>query len=322
MEHNHQTQKQSEEYKEEPQDHNVRSSNYMLATSIVVAALIIGLALIYKAGNDSVSPKDSQSSSASQTAQPTSALEEEVLPARGVTLPVRWGNLGAQMVKTGIIDPQKMEALYVDRGGFTDEMRQILADRGNTPLVMTSANAGYLLNLLWGLGLGTKNDILDKGPMMDPQYGGAGRFASTGGWTLANGDAMTHYSKHALLTLTPGQQALVERVSKNIYRPCCGNATYFPDCNHGMAMLGLLELMASQGVGESEMYKIALAVNSYWFPDTYLTIAKYLGSQGTPWDQADPKQVLGAAFSSAQGYRQILSKVEPVAPKGGSGCGT
>ena len=40
-------------------------------------------------------------------------------------------------------------------------------------------------------------------------------------------------------------------------------------------MLGLLELMASQGLSEEEMYKYALIVNSYWFPDTYLAIAKY-----------------------------------------------
>jgi len=47
-----------------------------------------------------------------------------------------------------------------------------------------------------------------------------------------------------------------------------------------MAMLGLLELMAAQGVGEEEMYKAALAVNSYWFPDTYLTIAEYMQNKG------------------------------------------
>ena len=59
---------------------------------------------------------------------------------------------------------------------------------------------------------------------------------------------MNHYSMHRFIVLTPEQQALVEKVSKGIYRPCCGNSVYFPDCNHGMAMLGLLELMASQGV--------------------------------------------------------------------------
>ena len=39
---------------------------------------------------------------------------------------------------------------------------------------------------------------------------------------------------------------IVEEIAGNIYRPCCGNSTAFPDCNHGMAMLGLIELMVSQ----------------------------------------------------------------------------
>ena len=65
---------------------------------------------------------------------------------------------------------------------------------------------------------------------------------------MAKGDAMEHYSKHALIALTAEEQDLVNRVSLNIYRPCCNNPTYFPDCNHGMAMLGLLELMAAQGL--------------------------------------------------------------------------
>ena len=86
-------------------------------------------------------------------------------------------------------------------------------------------------------------------------------------------------------------------------------------------MLGLLELMASQGVSEAEMYKTALKMNSYWFPDTYLTIAKYLASKGIAWEQADAKGVLSSEFSSAGGYRQVLSQVEPVQQQGGGGCG-
>src|SRR3989344_1353776 len=97
--------------------------------------------------------------------------------------------------------------------------------------------AGYLLNLLWAFGLANKNPILeDASEMMNPGYGGAGNFASTGGWTVAKGNAMGHYNMYALVTLSPEQQALVDRVSRNIYRPCCGNSTHFPDCNHGMAM--------------------------------------------------------------------------------------
>lgn len=56
--------------------------------------------------------------------------------------------------------------------------------------------------------------------------------------------------------------------------------------------------MASQGVREEAMYKAALQVNAYWFPDTYLTIAQYLASSGVEWEQADPKELLGVDYSS------------------------
>ena len=132
---------------------------------------------------------------------------------------------------------------------------------------------------------------------------------------------MDHYSHHKLVDLTPQQQAMVDRVSRGIYRPCCGNSTHFPDCNHGMAMLGMLELMASQGVSEQDMYKAALAVNSYWFPDTYLTIATYMQNQGVQWKDVSPQEVLGVNYSSGSGYAKISAQVKQQGgPKGGS-CG-
>src|SRR3989338_9127874 len=182
------------------------------------------------------------------------------------TFSLYWGNLGGRMVEDGVIDMERFENLYQQRGGLSEADRKLLTDSDNGNLVITSENSGMMLNMLWALGLGNKNPILENGPMMDPRYGGAGNFASTGGWTLGKGNAMDHYSMHQFITLTPAQQDLVEKVAKNIYRPCCKNSTYFPDCNHGMAMLGLMELMASEGASESEMYKMSGEVNTLWFP--------------------------------------------------------
>src|SRR3989344_4109499 len=182
------------------------------------------------------------------------SLEEQVVPKEGVELPVVWGDLGKRLIASGAIDERAFRELYAESGGRTAEEEQLLSGEGNGALVMTNENAGTILNLFWALGLANRNPILeDETEMMNPAYGGAGGFASTGGWTLARGpstgsgqgDAMEHYNMHSLVTLTSERQALVEKVSKNIYRPCCGNSTHFPDCNHGMAMLGLLELMAS-----------------------------------------------------------------------------
>ena len=238
----------------------------------------------------------------------SSTLAAEVLPSGGIILPVRWGNLGSKMVEAGVIDMAKLDILYAGRGGINVEMFQLLNDQNNNQLKITPENAGVVLNLLWALGLGNKNEILETGPMSDPQYGGAGSFASTGGWTLATGDVMDHYGRHPFVVLTPEQQQLVERVSKSIYRPCCGNSTHFPGWNHGMAMLGLLELMAARGVSEAEMYKVALQVNAYWFPDTYLTIATYMASKDVDWRDVKPQEMLSHDYSS-EGVRN------------GGGCG-
>jgi len=167
-------------------------------------------------------------------------------------MPAMLADMGEKLVELGVIDSKKMTVVRQNR----DEK-----------VVMTKENAAYLLNLMWAAGLANKNPILeDKTEMMNPAYGGAGNFASTGGWTLAKGDAMDHYGKHMIIPLTEKQQSLVDRVSRGIYRPCCGNSAHFPDCNHGMAMLGLLEMMASEGVSEQGMYDTARAVNEYWFP--------------------------------------------------------
>ncbi len=250
-----------------------------------------------------------------------SAEQQVNVLQNGVEIPVKWGNLGVQMTESGVIDKTKFEDLYRERGGLTEADKRLLESVDNGNLVINSGNSGVVLNMLWALGLGNKNAILENGPMMDPKYGGAKNFASTGGWSLAKGNTMNHYSMHKFITLTPEQQILVERVAKNIYRPCCDNSTYFPDCNHGMAMLGLLELMASQGVPEADMYKVALQVNTLWFPDQYAAIKTLVTSQGVDWNTVDPKKILGPEYSSASGIQKVMSQIKPQEQKRGTGCG-
>lgn len=292
-----------------------KQKNYLLPASIFASAVLIVAAWIYTAGlKASGKPLPEKESAAEVPAQTVS-------PQKSVTIPVRWGDLGARMVAAGVIDGAKFEAMYGARGGLSEADKKLLEGVANGNLVMTSTNSGFLLNLLWALGLGNKNEILEQGPMQDPRYGGAGRFASTGGWVLAQGDPMNHYSRHAFITLTPEQQQLVEQVAKNIYRPCCDNATHFPDCNHGMAMLGLLELMASQGATEAEIYRTALAVNTLWFPEQYATIGAYLTQRGVGPTQTSPKEILGMNFSSISGYQRVMSEVEALPRQGGGSCG-
>ena len=304
----------------EPVD-NKSSSPYMLPLAIVVASIFIGGAVLYK---DRLTPIQAGSSSGQtqKSARQISALEKAVLPETGVILPVTWGDLGSKLVSTGAIDADKFKTIYNQRGAFSNEYKNLLLGQNDGKLKITNENAGYLLNLFWALGLANKNPILELGEMASPAYGGAGKFASTGGWTIAQGSVMNHYSRHQFFDLTSEQQALVDKVSRGIYRPCCGNSTHFPDCNHGMAMLGFLELMASQGASEQDMWKAALAVNSYWFPDTYMTIAIYMKDRDVEWEDVSPQEVLGVNYSSAQGYAKIASQVtSPSSTQSRGGCG-
>ena len=241
-----------------------KTKNYFnLPVAMVISSLILGGAWVYT--QKSVSGGN------------TAGLLSPPHAQDGIALPVKWGDLGAKMISVGVIDAEKFEALYAGRGGFDEETRELLYGEDNGNLNITAENSGVVLNLLWALGLGNRNDILIYGPMTT--YDGkspasveemptkVSRFASTGGWTLAKGHAMEHYARHPFVILNEEQQELIERVAKNVYRTCCSNSTYFPDCNHGMAMLGLLELMSSQGASEKEMYDFAEKVNKIWFPE-------------------------------------------------------
>ncbi|MEK7669199.1 MAG: hypothetical protein AAB350_01220 [Patescibacteria group bacterium] len=296
-----------------------------LPVSIIIAALILAAAWLYneRLGPVVYSQKTNTALTGSQQVIKKSDMEEKVLPTVGVELPVSWGDLGKKLVSTGAIDGERFKALYEQREQFTEEYEKLLLGNSNGKLIITEDNAGYLLNLFWALGLSNGNPILnDTKEMKNPNYGGAANFASTGGWTMAVGSAMDHYNRHIYFDLTLEQQALVDKISRGIYRPCCNNSTHFPDCNHGMAMLGFLELMASQGVSEQDMWKAALAVNSYWFPDTYITIATYMKNKGVEWQDVNPQEMLGFDYSSGSGFRNISSQViAPSNSRSGNGCG-
>ena len=293
-----------------------KDSPYATPIAIIIVGIMLSSAVFFGLRNPS------KETPLQKAQSQVSALEEAVLPSKGVVLPASWGNLGVQLVDSGAIDADKFKAIYEERGAFTDEYKNLLLADNNGKIKITRENSGYYLNLFWALGLANKNPILETGEMVDPKYGGAGNFASTGGWTIAKGNPMDHYSKHAFITLTTEQQALVDKVSRGIYRPCCGNSVHFPDCNHGMAMLGLLELMASQGASEQDMWKTALVVNSYWFPDTYLTIATYMKDKGIEWKNVNPQEILGANYSSGQGFAKIAAQVtKPASSQSAGGCG-
>jgi len=191
-----------------------KNNPYAIPFAIVIAGAMLSGSWLYISQNppNKISEEKNQKIAATQNVS-VSALEETVLPSAGVILPVSWGDLGAKLVSVGAIDRVRFKALYDERGQFTKEYESLLIGNNADKLKITKDNAGYLLNLFWALGLASKNQILDSGEMANPRYGGAGNFASTGGWTMAQGNPMDHYSRHKFFNLTPEQQALVDKVS-------------------------------------------------------------------------------------------------------------
>jgi len=248
-----------------------------------------------------------------------SKVPDEILPKSGFELPISWGDLGIKLVDLGVIDEQKFEKAVP----LTDEQRAILTRGYDSPVRIDSSNGQFVVDMLWALGLAQKSIIYEEGPMGKEYKDKVGNFASTGGWTLAKGAAVNYLGRYELIPLNAEQQQKVAEIAKNVYRPCCGNPTWFPDCNHGMAALAAIELMVSKGISDEEIYRNILKLNSFWFPDTYLTTATYFARQGISWDKIDAKEVLGPQFSSAQGAMDIAKKVGPLPYGGGAGgsCG-
>jgi hypothetical protein len=249
-------------------------------------------------------------------------LEAAVVPAEGYEVKLNWGDTGKKIVEAGGIDMAKYQENY--SGVENEDLLKYLTDDKNEGITINKDNAYFWVNTLWALGLTQNSKVLSEGIMGTEYKDRLGNFASTGGWTLGAKNAVSLYSSSMIIDLDEDEQEMVRAISANIYRPCCGNPTSFPDCNHGMAILGLVELMVDQGFSEEEIYKASLAFNSYWFPQTYIDLAYYFQTKNNVlWKNVDAKELLSAQYSSAPGYQTIkeeIGNVPGTESRGGS-CG-
>lgn len=251
-----------------------------------------------------------ESTQASNPATPDLAkLQEEVMPKNGYVFKINWGDLGKRMVEDGVIDEAKFTKAVTGGDTLPANLKKYLDGSNQRQIELNEQNAQFWVDLLWALGLANKNELLEKGPMAE----NSANYASTGGWTIGAKGPMEIYGKSSYISLSAKQQAKVAEIAGNIYRPCCGNSTAFPDCNHGMAALGLIELMVSQNKSEGDIYKTVLAFNSYWFPQTYLDISYHFAKNGRDYKKVPAKEVLSKTFSSAMGYGVIKKQVGEVA---------
>ncbi|MGK7312868.1 MAG: hypothetical protein ACN0LA_11580 [Candidatus Longimicrobiales bacterium M2_2A_002] len=215
------------------------------------------------------------------------------------------GPLSRQLVQAEILDTLKLRAALERSGNpLTDRQRRVLAG-SDLPLRIDPSNAGFLLNTFWTLGLANRNPILTRGPMFTRSRGQVGRFASTGGWRLGPVPATHVYASVPLMPLSPAQQGRLEDVVQRVFRPCCDNSTYFPDCNHGMAMLGLLTLLTSQGADADKLFRAAHAANQVWFPEQSGHIAAHLDANRPGWTA---EAAVGRDLASGSGHAGLMAR--------------
>jgi len=272
---------------------------------IIVVTFLIGLGSGYlKWGRDVIA--------AATQGKELTQIYQQVNPEDGYALPATYGSLGPQLVEAGVIDYDAFQNVMTASGDpINNHQMEILTKGSGEKIVITGENAHFLLNFFWAVGLANRNSILTEGPMVQNSGGQIERFASTGGWTLATKPITKLYASLDLIPLTSEQQARVVEVAAAVYRPCCNNHTLFPDCNHGMAMLGLLELMAAQGASIDEMFIAAKYVNAYWFPQQALETALYFKSnQGVDFANADARLVVSRDFSSASGASTVHESLQ------------
>ena len=285
-----------------------------LVVFLILDALVLGAVGSYYLAQRSFAKKMAQI----ESQNPENLVKDataKVLPAVGYTTSLSWGEIGPKLIASGVIDWEQ----YKDYFDGLD----IFSGPTNEKIAINEQNSRALVNTLWALGLVNKSKVLDEGPMKtsgtDP-----GNFASTGGWTLGKKEAMALYSSESLIPLTEKQQDLVQMIAANVYRPCCGNSVAFPDCNHGMAALGYIELAVYSGLSEEQIYKDLLAFNSFWFPQTYVEMAVYFQKQqNLDWDKVDAKTALSYDYSSAAGAAKISKQVQnvPGLQSQGGSCG-
>ncbi len=296
-----------------------------LGTGILITALVFKIGSTLFSGSVKVPLNSSTASPTVNQGQAADKIANSILPEK-LDLGVSFKDTIVKMVNYGAIDKKKFLGIYSQRGGLTDEEASLLDKSSEGNIIVDSKNANLILNLLWPLGMANQTKVLSQGPMGTTYKDKVGSFASTGGWTLGAQPGGQLFNRFPLLKLTPEEEERVKEISQNIYRPCCNNSTYFPDCNHGAAMLGFVELAVSQGMKDQDIYKKALVLNAYWFPQNYGEVAVYLQNEkGLNWDKVNPQEVLGQTYSSSQGYKALSQELQGkgLIPQvgGGGGCG-
>ena len=286
-------------------------------TVIIVSAFWVGISYFR---NEPLFIFNSTSESTNKSSSDQRIVQEN---SPSISTGVKFSGFPQALVTNGVIDLDKYNSLSL----LSEEEKKLFSEDFEKEIILDDSNSGVLLNLLWGLGLAQKNIYLENSELGQmKKEGQLENLASTGGWMISSGTASKHFSQHNILNLTEEQQKKVSDMAHNIYRPCCNNHARFSDCNHGMAILGLLSLGVSQNLSDQQIYQLALKANYSWFPEQYAVIFNYLEviEKKNPGD-VSPRAILSNKYSSASGFTQVQKSLSAVSggtnQRGSSGGG-
>ncbi|TAL47008.1 hypothetical protein EPN87_03935 [archaeon] len=264
---------------------------------LIVAVAILGYQILSMFTASAVKP-----TKVGNVTLDVASITSQVNPEQGFTIDATWGDSISKMVKSGVLDVNKLDDVLTNRYNqpLTTGQRALLtADYSNEKLTINSKNAVFMMYVLWALGKANNNTILHDSP-----------FASS----FVNYDidvGNPGYGDVNLIGLTPEQQEIATYVAMNSYRPCCGNPTGTPDCSHGFSALGLVELMASEGYSKQQIFDAFVKFNSFWFPSNYVQDAIYFKlTQNKDWSNVDKELVAGQDYSSLSGSYAVKKQLQ------------
>ena len=232
-------------------------------------------------------------------------LWDVVVPPGGYNTSMVFGNAILRLVQAGVVDAAKFRRLYEARGGLPPWVERLFVAPSGEPIRFSRTTAPYLLIIFWPLGLATKTSFNSHSPLNRVSLPS---FASTACWNLGQANNGYVYFNHVeTIRLSQTQEHVVLNIARKVFRPCCNNSTFFQDCNHGSALLGVLELAASQGRARDKLYRLARVANAYWYPTHYVEIALYFQEiKSQSWPEVAPETVLSRQFSSVSGWRRNI----------------
>jgi hypothetical protein len=229
--------------------------------------------------------RESGSPSGSASASSPDALAATLFPDEGVNLGVSWGDIPPRLVEEGVLDLEKFSAAAQRAGSpLTDDQLKVLTEGSDEDIIFSAANAYFMLDVLWALGLANKTTVLTEGPIAQNGWDQAGGYAGTGGWTIG---------------VQPGPEYLAALE---------------------MAALGLAELMASQGASADEIFQALKDISPFWFPSQYHQLALYFEGQDQDWEDVDARVVMGREYSSSAGFKQVSALLQQQGSLGTGGA--